>query len=206
MNPLKPKNNRRKVFLKYVSWLAFWITLFSGLQDVFGICQLKLFFSILGAILSLQKSCKHNIESSHLSLTQLPLMLTFYRYIDQTKKPTFGTVSLTRLQTWEFTSFALTSLFLFKIQSRIPHCLCSSCLCSFLPSVMFVCTCAESLKSCPTLCDPMNHSLPGSSVHGILQARILEWVAIPSSRGSSWPGNWTHVSYVFCLDMQVLYH
>ena len=38
-------------------------------------------------------------------------------------------------------------------------------------------------KSCPTLCDP--HSLPGSSVHGILQARIPEWVAIPFSRGSS---------------------
>ena len=40
---------------------------------------------------------------------------------------------------------------------------------------------------CPTLCDPMNCSPPGSSVHGILQARILEWVVIPFSRGSSWP-------------------
>ena len=39
-------------------------------------------------------------------------------------------------------------------------------------------------QSCPTLCHLMDHSLPGSSVHGILQARILEWVAIPSSRGS----------------------
>ena len=38
---------------------------------------------------------------------------------------------------------------------------------------------------CPTLCNPMDCSLPNSSVHGILQARILEWVAIPSSRGSS---------------------
>ena len=40
-------------------------------------------------------------------------------------------------------------------------------------------------QSCPTLCNPMDYSLPGSSVHGILQARILEWVAIPFSRGSS---------------------
>ena len=40
---------------------------------------------------------------------------------------------------------------------------------------------------CPTVCDPMDYSPPGSSVHGILQTRILEWVAIPSSRGSSWP-------------------
>ena len=39
------------------------------------------------------------------------------------------------------------------------------------------------VQSCPTLCDPMDCSLPDSSVHGILQARILEWVAMPSSRG-----------------------
>ena len=46
---------------------------------------------------------------------------------------------------------------------------------------------------CPTPCDPMDR-LPGSSVHGILQARILEWVAIPFSRGSSWPRDWTCIS------------
>ena len=44
------------------------------------------------------------------------------------------------------------------------------------------CVCAKSLQSCPTLCDPMDCSPPGSSVHGILQAIILEWVAMPSSR------------------------
>ena len=44
---------------------------------------------------------------------------------------------------------------------------------------------AVSLQSCPTLCNPMDSSLPGSSVHGISQARILEWVAGPSSRGPS---------------------
>ena len=43
--------------------------------------------------------------------------------------------------------------------------------------------CAQSLQLCPTLCDPMDCSLPGCSVHGILQARILEWVAMPSSKG-----------------------
>ena len=48
--------------------------------------------------------------------------------------------------------------------------------------------CARSLQLCPTLCDPMDYSPPGSSVHGIFQARILEWVAISSSRGSSQPG------------------
>ena len=44
--------------------------------------------------------------------------------------------------------------------------------------------CAKLLQSCPTLCDPMDCSPPGSSVRGILQARILEWVAMPSSRKS----------------------
>jgi len=49
-----------------------------------------------------------------------------------------------------------------------------------------VCVC-EVAQSCPTLCDPVDCSLPGSSVHGILQARILEWIAISFSRGSSQP-------------------
>ena len=46
------------------------------------------------------------------------------------------------------------------------------------------------------LCNPMDYVLPGSSVHGISQARILEWVSMPSARGSSWPRDWTWVSYV----------
>ena len=47
-----------------------------------------------------------------------------------------------------------------------------------------------------SLCDPMDCSLPGCSAYGILQARILEWVAIPSSRGSSWPRDQTQVFYI----------
>ena len=50
-------------------------------------------------------------------------------------------------------------------------------------------------QSCPTLCNLMDCSPPDSSVHGILQARIQEWVAISFSRGSSWPKDQTHVSY-----------
>ena len=56
-----------------------------------------------------------------------------------------------------------------------------------------VCVCAQS---CPTHCNPMDCSLPGSSIHGIYQSRILEWVAISSSRGSSWPRDQIGV---FCL-------
>ena len=55
---------------------------------------------------------------------------------------------------------------------------------------------AQLLQSCPTLGDPINGDQPGSSVPGILQARILEWVAMPSSRGSSWPRDQTQVSYI----------
>ena len=51
-------------------------------------------------------------------------------------------------------------------------------------------------QSCPTLCNPMDYSLLGSSVHGILQARILEWVAIPFSRGSCQPMDQTQVSHI----------
>ena len=58
---------------------------------------------------------------------------------------------------------------------------------------------AKSLQSCLTLCKPMDHGPPDSSVHGILKARILEWVAMPFSRGSSQPMDGTHVSYVSCL-------
>ena len=46
---------------------------------------------------------------------------------------------------------------------------------------------SEVAQLCPTLCDPMDYSLPGSSVHGIFQARVLEWVAISFSRESSRP-------------------
>ena len=58
------------------------------------------------------------------------------------------------------------------------------------------CCCYLATKSCLTLCDPMDCSPPGSSVHGILQAGILEWVAIPLSRVSSRPRDRTHVSYL----------
>ena len=72
---------------------------------------------------------------------------------------------------------------------------------------VFVFGCAGSCcclvaKLCPTLCDPIDCSPPGFSVHGISQAKILEWVAISFSRGSSWPGDRTRVS---CIGRQVLY-
>ena len=58
----------------------------------------------------------------------------------------------------------------------------------------FLCVCTKSLQPCPTLCNPMDCSQPGSSVYGIVQARILEWVTMASSRGSSPPRDGTCVS------------
>ena len=62
-----------------------------------------------------------------------------------------------------------------------------------------MCVHAQLIQLCPTLCNCMDCSPPGSSVHGISQARILKWVAMPSSRGPSQPRDRTHVSCVFCI-------
>ena len=69
--------------------------------------------------------------------------------------------------------------------------------------IFFVCVHAQLLQSCPTLWDPRDCSPPGSSVRGILRARILEWVASPSSRGSSRPRDQTQVS---CIAGRLAYH
>ena len=55
---------------------------------------------------------------------------------------------------------------------------------------------SEVTQSCPTLCDLMDCSLPGSFVHGIFQVIVLEWIAISFSRGSSQPRDWTRVSRI----------
>ena len=98
--------------------------------------------------------------------------------------------------------------------SYLNHSLLSSCCLSpilgwcihilNLFQISWVCVHAKSL-SCVRLCDPMDCSPPGSSVPGIPQAGILEWVAMPSSRGSSWPRDGTLVSYFSCIGRRVLY-
>ena len=66
---------------------------------------------------------------------------------------------------------------------------------------MYLCFCVKESESevaqlCLTLCDPVDYSLPGFSVHGVFQARVLEWVAIAFSRGSSRPRDQTRVSRI----------
>ena len=67
------------------------------------------------------------------------------------------------------------------------------------------CVHAKSLQLCPALCDPVDHSLPGSSVHGILQARMLEWFAISFFKGSYQPRGQTSISYFYWIGEQVLW-
>ena len=64
--------------------------------------------------------------------------------------------------------------------------------------------CGAVSQSCTTLCDPMDCSLPGSSIRGIFQARLLEWVAMPSCKESSWPRDRIQVSYASCIGRQIL--
>ena len=74
--------------------------------------------------------------------------------------------------------------------------------CEILKLLLLLSFCHLVAKLCWTLCSSMDCGLPGSSVHRILQARILEWVAISFSRGSSWPGDQSSVS---CFG-RILYH
>ena len=71
--------------------------------------------------------------------------------------------------------------------------------------IIYISICVCSVLSRIQLWQPMHCSLPGSSVHGISQARTLEWVAISYSRESSWPRDRTPISYVCCIGRQILY-
>jgi len=86
-------------------------------------------------------------------------------------------------------------------EKRRPHSL-DILLCNYW-SFKTCCCCSSGTKSCITVCNPVDCSPPGSSVHGISQTRILQWVAIPFSRGSPWPRDRTHVS---CIGRWILYH
>ena len=85
------------------------------------------------------------------------------------------------------------------------------CFSNFVTQYVLVCVCVfvqacSFGQSCLTLCDPMDCNLLGSSVHGILQAEILEWVAMIFSGASSRPRDQTSISCVSCISSRILYH
>ena len=92
--------------------------------------------------------------------------------------------------------------FVVPLRCILPH--TSTMLDLVLGGVYFIMyVCAKSLQLCLILFDPIDCSPPGSSVHGILQARTLEWIVVPSSRGSSWPRDETHIP---CIGRRILCH
>ena len=93
-----------------------------------------------------------------------------------------------------FFSTNLVCLLAFEWRAAWPHTLPSSTI--LHNHVAHVCVCVLAAQSCLTLCDPTDCSLPGSTVHGVFQARILEWVASPFSRGSFQPRDQTQVSHI----------
>ena len=78
-------------------------------------------------------------------------------------------------------------------------------MCIYIIYVIYYVLRVCSAQSCLTLCKPMDCSPPDPSVHGIFQARILEWVAISYSRASSPPRNRTQISCTSCTGRQILY-
>ena len=82
----------------------------------------------------------------------------------------------------------------------------SKCMGAFLQKERITVSHGQCIHTQWILRDPLDCSLPGSSVHGTLQARILEWVAISFSREFSWPRDQTHVSWVSYIGRWILYH
>ena len=105
------------------------------------------------------------------------------------KKPLLSLTILEEICKW--------SVWLYRKIKRILLCFPQLFFCS-VPSADIQLSCdvnrCEVAQSCLTVCDPMNYSLSRSSIHGIFQARVLEWVAISFSRGSSWTRDRTQVS------------
>ena len=93
-----------------------------------------------------------------------------------------------------------------KWQSAIYHTECEVLFICFIFIInwIHVCLCAQSLQSCLTLCNPTDCSPPGSLSMGFFQARILEWVVMPSSRGSSQPRDQTPICLHFLHCRQIL--
>ena len=104
-----------------------------------------------------------------------------------------------------------TTLIFFFSSSNPRHFFCSGPLPKHLLSIscmhaLLQCNRTKLLQLCLTRCHPMDCSLPGSSVYGILQVRKLEMIAVPCSRGSSQRRDGSCISYVSCVGRQVLYH
>ena len=100
-------------------------------------------------------------------------------------------------------TFLFWSIFHYRLLQNTEYSsLCYTVRPCYLSILCIVCVCSVV----PDFRDPINCSPPGSSVRGILQAGISEWVAISFSRGSSWPRHWTDVFCLSCTGRRIFYH
>ena len=108
---------------------------------------------------------------------------------EETHLTSVDSISLIRIVTWLHLGaigYAASGQLLPRLYTKVCVCVC-----------VHMCVCMHvHAQSCPTLCDPTDCCPPCSSVHGILQTRLLEWVTIPFSRESSWLRDWTQISFV----------
>ena len=118
-----------------------------------------------------------SLISSVIEATVVKCFIFMFLILRHVTKSVYQKLFLRNVGTSESHSHDLSGGFILKEEDNFPHVSCA-----------WVCA-----RSCPTLCNHMDCSQPGCSVHGISQARILEWVAMPSSRGSSQPRDWTQV-------------
>ena len=167
-----------------IKWPKYWsfsfsISLLMNIQDWFPLGWtgwISLQSKGLSRVFSNTTVQKHQFFSAHLSLWSKDHMVSLYV---REKHFYWNIVALQCCVSFNWSTFcSLVFVLLLVSFSQFNANICAMLL----------------LQSCPTLCDPMDCSLPGSSVHGILQARIPEWVAMPSFRGSSRPRDRTHLS------------
>ena len=115
-----------------------------------------------------------------------------------------GSQSRTRLSDWTQSSHIVVCICV-CMSIPISQFISPSHLPPLLSLLVTIVLCSVS-QPCLTLCDPTDCSPSGSSVHGIFLARLLEWVDIYSSRGSSWPKNQTGIFCVSCIGRWILFH
>ena len=147
---------------------------------------------ICGSLASLARSLGEELQTS-------PLRVFSGKGLQRTT----STMTLERLHSAPSAPVCIGCLPVEGKQVRFPHCSPRALPSKHWELNFFVCECVLVAQSRLTLCDPMDCSPPGSSVRGILQARILEWVAILFSRDSSQHRGRTQV---FCIGRWILYH
>ena len=136
----------------------------------------------------------------HLQEQKLPLQCFAFQELEAS---TICSLTVSNLQYSSGLLLTITNFFSMKVFSSMKA---RTVLLEF-SFILIVCVCESSVaQSCPTLCDPMDCKLPGSSVHRIFQERILAWIAISRYKGLSWPRDWTHVTCISCIGRRILYH